>query len=159
MMVSDGLIEQVNIRHTGNIIDLVIEATESMLFEAPKVAGVINDWKTIDLSQPQQKLLAESAHSLRFDEGTPSPAPEKLLTVRRYDDNGSDLWTVFNRIQENTVRGGLRTMTQAHRDDEGRYHPARRGRTREVVGIDQNTKLNRALWSLAEKMAELKHPA
>ena len=28
--------------------------------------------------------------------------------------------------------------------------------TREVKGIDQDVKLNRALWTLANKMAELK---
>ena len=70
-----------------------------------------------------------------------------MLTIRRREDTGNDLWSVFNRVQENTVRGGLR-----FRNEE----TGRRNRTREVKGIDQNIRLNRALWELAEKMASLK---
>jgi hypothetical protein len=35
----------------------------------------------------------------------------------------------------------------------------RRVTTREVRGIDQDVRLNRALWQLAERMAELKGAA
>lgn len=147
LMVAESLCEAIHIRHTGNIIDRVIEGTTSLLQNAPAVSDAVSSWRNIQLTQPEQRILAEEAHSLRFDtlEGTPSP--EKLLTVRRTADNGSDLWSTFNRIQENVVRGGLRTI-----DPE----TFRRNRTREVKGIDQNIKLNRALWSLAEKMASLK---
>ena len=34
--------------------------------------------------------------------------------------------------------------------------PSRRVSTREIKGIDQDVRLNRALWTLAEKMAELR---
>ncbi len=147
LMVAESLCEAIHIRHTGNIIDRVIESTTSLLQNAPRVSDTVSQWRNIQLTEPEQRILAEEAHSLRFDtlEGTPNP--EKLLTVRRSADNGSDLWSTFNRIQENVVRGGLRTI-----DPETR----RRNRTREVKGIDHNIKLNRALWSLAEKMASLK---
>ena len=147
LMVAESLCEAIHIRHTGNIIDRVIEGTTSLLQNAPAVADTVTTWRNIQLTQPEQRILAEEAHSLRFDTMEGTPNPEKLLTVRRSADNGSDLWSTFNRIQENVVRGGLRTV-----DPE----TFRRNRTREVKGIDQNIKLNRALWSLAEKMASLK---
>jgi|SRR5579864_6721668 len=146
MMVAEGLTEIVRIRHTGNIIQNVIEATRNILLAAPKVTEAVKLWKTIDLNPSEARLLAEGAHSLRFEEGAVAPEPEKLLQPRRYADNGTDLWSTFNRIQENTVEGGLRTYSTT----------GRRNRTRAVVGIAENTKLNRALWSLAAKMAELK---
>jgi hypothetical protein len=67
-----------------------------------------------------------------------------------YDEstNKPDLWHTFNRIQENSLKG-VRT-----RDD--RWH---RVTSRAVKGIDGDVKLNRALWSLAEKFAELKRAA
>jgi hypothetical protein len=158
MMVAEGVAEIVRIRHTGNIIQNVIEATNNILLAAPKVVDAITNWKQIELSRPEQLILAEEAHSLRFQEGSPAPEVEKLLTVRRREDNSNDLWSTFNRIQENVVSGGLRLPTTSARIDEetGRYIAARRTRTRAVTGIGDNTKLNRSLWSLAEKMAALK---
>ena len=147
MMVSEGLADLVKIRHTGNIIESVIENTRRILDAAPLVANAISRWKTIDLKPSEARILAEEAHSLRFEDGANAPVAEKLLQPRRLADNGTDLWTTFNRIQENVITGGLRTTNPV---------TFRRNRTRPVVGIAENTKLNRALWSLAEKMAELK---
>jgi hypothetical protein len=48
-------------------------------------------------------------------------------------------------------RGGLHAI---QRDAEGRR--VRRVSTRRINGIDQDVRLNRALWQLAAKMAELK---
>jgi len=51
------------------------------------------------------------------------------------------------RVQENLVQGGLSTRTAN----------GRRNRTRAIQGIDQNVKVNRALWILAEEMKRLKN--
>ena len=149
-MVVGDVFESIHIRHIGNIIDRIIEASTQMLQNAPKLAESINRFRTITLQPSEQLLLAEAAHSLRFDEGSNMAAaitPEKLLTVRRHEDNNSDLWSVFNRVQENVIRGGLRG---------NRIPGVNRVRSRAVKGIDQDTKLNKALWTLAEKMAALK---
>jgi hypothetical protein len=55
----------------------------------------------------------------------------------------------MNVVQENVIKGGLSAMRRDGRE-------TRRVTTREVRGIDQDVKLNRALWQLAERMAELK---
>lgn len=155
MMVSDGMVEGLRIRHTGNIIEQVVESANHLIERAPVVMDTIREWRALPLSVPEQNLLAESAHSLRFEEGIPAPQAVSLLQPHRREDTGDNLWSVFNRIQENTVRGGV-----VPRDGNGyrlRGTNGRRiGRTRAVTGINENVKLNRALWSLAEKMAELK---
>ena len=56
------------------------------------------------------------------------------------------LWTTFNVVQENVIRGGIR----------GRTEKGSLTRTREVTGIDGDIKLNQALWKLAEEFAKLK---
>ena len=76
-----------------------------------------------------------------------------MLTVRRSVDRSDDLWTTTNVIQENVIRGGLSAWG---RDANNR---PRRVTTREVRGIDQDVKLNRALWVLGERMAQLKAAA
>ena len=96
---------------------------------------------------------------LRFPkahEAVPSPAPiapEALLKPRRAADRGADLWSAFNVIQENVIRGGQRGQVVAA--DGAR----RRASVREVTGIDQGRALNRALWVLTERMAELRSKA
>jgi hypothetical protein len=54
------------------------------------------------------------------------------------------LWTTFNRVQENIIRGGLSARTKQGKST----------RTR-VTGMDKDTSLNRALWILSERMNEL----
>jgi hypothetical protein len=92
---------------------------------------------------------------LRFGErgvediGGHRPAPvaaEQLIEARRPEDIGNSLWTTFQRVQENVIRGG-RT---------GRSAQGRRLQTRPVGSIDRGVSLNRALWMLAEEMRKLK---
>ncbi len=65
---------------------------------------------------------------------------------RRVLDRGQDLWTTFNVVQENVIRGGIR----------GRTEKGKMTRTREVTGIDGDIKLNQVLWKMAEEFAKLK---
>jgi hypothetical protein len=106
------------------------------------------------VNQEEQYILARSAHVLRFGDGdgeTKTPIrPEQLLSARRSGDLGSDLWTTWNVVQENAIKGGIRAVT---RDEFGRPH---RVKSRAVTGIDQDIKLNKALWLLGAEMAKLK---
>lgn len=146
LIVAESLVESIHVRHVGNIVQEVLESSTKLIERAPEVLETVNQWKSLMLTDGEQKILAEEAASVRFDGESPVEAA-RLLTVRRQADSENDLWSVFNRIQENTVRGGLK-----FRNEE----TGRRNRTRQVKGIDQNIRLNRALWSLAEKMAALK---
>jgi translation initiation factor 1 (eIF-1/SUI1) len=67
------------------------------------------------------------------------------------------MWTTLNVVQENVIKGGLQGV--AITTDERGRRQRRNVTTRQVNGIDQDVKLNRALWTLAEKMAELKSAA
>ena len=157
MMVAEGLVEIVKIRHTGNVIQEVLTATHNMIQRAPLVADAIRLWKGIELKQSEALLLAQGAHRLRFEEGANAPSYEKLLQTRRREDNATDLWTTFNRIQENVVNGGLRAYTKPTVNEEtGRFIPARAIKTHAIKGIAENSKLNRELWTLAAEMAKIK---
>jgi hypothetical protein len=147
-------LDTIKVRHTGRAIDKVIEGTYSVLEYAPKVVESIANWQSIPLAREERLALANSAHIARFGDkdgvvNTPIKV-EQLLITRRHADNQNDLWTTFNVIQENVIKGGL----SAYRRDE--HGNARRATTRQVTGIDQDVKLNKALWVLAERMAELK---
>ena len=95
---------------------------------------------------PQQAAYASAALSLRYDEGEAPIRPEQVIRPRRTDDRDPSLWNTFNVVQENLVNGGIHGANPETR---------RRLRTRAVSGISENTRLNKALWTLTEEMRKL----
>jgi hypothetical protein len=163
MVCANGLIagdtfEGVKVRHSGDAVGDVIEGAYRVLGDAPKIADQVDSFRSLTLNRDERQVFAEAAHMIRFpdhyaegDDRTETPIrADQLLTARRYDDRAADLWTTFNAVQENVIRGGITAM--------GRNATGQRRRvtTREVNGIDQNRSLNRALWTLTERMAQLK---
>lgn len=147
-MVAGDVVEQVSVRHTGDVMDNVIEGAYRVLEQFEKVDAAKDQMKAITLQPAEAMAYADAAIELRYGEERPVK-PADALRVRRHGDEGRDLWTTFNRVQETLIRGGDR-----FRDANGR-----RARTREVSGIDQNVKLNKAIWKLTEEMAKLKQAA
>ena len=135
-------------KHVGFKPELFIDSARQLGAQLDKTANVVDAWKAIDLEETEKGVFALAAHQVIYDEPEAAPIrPDQLLTPRRYADRTeNNLWTTFNTIQENTIRGGL----------YGRNKKGRRARTRAVTSIDKNKKLNQALWTLTEKMAELK---
>jgi hypothetical protein len=97
-------------------------------------------------------MLGKSApYSTPFSPETAPIKPEKLLGSRRFADDNSDLFTTYNVVQENIIKGGLHGTVY---DPETRT--TRKMTTRPVRSLDRDIKLNQALWVLTEKMAEFK---
>lgn len=136
-------------RHSGDVIGDVIEGAFRIVNDFEKVAEEIDTMKSVQLPAPLQNAFALAAIEARFDGEQKPVTAEQVLRIRRADDQSADAWTVFNRIQENIIKGGLRGFT---RDAHGR--PQRRT-TREVKGIDQSDALNRAMWRLGVEVAKL----
>jgi hypothetical protein len=156
LIVGAGELDVLRIPHTGNIVDEVIEGSFRVLNSSVRALEAPEKWSKLALSNGERNALAEAAHVLRFGDAeghvdTPITA-QQLLYTRRPEDKADDLWSTFNVIQENVIRGGL--SARAPRDERGR-----RGRmvsTREINGIGQDVKLNKALWVLAERLAQAK---
>ena len=150
LVIAESTCADVSVRHSGNVVGEVIEGAFKVLDDTKTAIDASQRMAALTLSRPEQEVFAEAAAQLRWDnpEETPIRA-EQLLSNRRYGDDGNDLWKTFNRVQENVIRGGLR----------GRTTTNRRMTTREVTGVSENIRLNRALWTLAEKMEALKAAA
>jgi hypothetical protein len=157
LVAQTSTIDTVKVRHTGDVTSKVIEGTFKVLNSADRLLSAPADWSNIRLDSDTKMAFAEAARVIRFGDAngevnTPVQA-RQMLIPRRAGDQANDLWTTFNVVQENAIRGGL---TGIRRDEHGN---ARRATTRQVTGIDQDVKLNKALWVLAERMAELKQAA
>lgn len=155
MVICDTSMGAVRIPHKANAVGDVIDASYTVVDSAQGSVEQAREWSRIELKRDEQMFLAEAAHTLRFEPETSLAAaiqPAALLAPRRFADTGSDLWSVANRVQENVIKGGLHGIA---RNDED-HRRSRRVRTRAVTGVDQDVKLNKAIWALAQKMAELK---
>lgn len=145
--------DSIRVRHAGRIETVahkVIDATYSVVRDADRALEAPDKWSRISLDEGERLAFAEGAHTVRFADQPTPVQPVQLLEPRRAEDTGSDLWSVFNRVQENVIRGGV----PATRILENGQH--RRMRSRAIKGIDTNVSLNKALWTLAERMVELK---
>jgi len=153
LIVSDGNFDAISVPHVGDIRGRVIEGSFEVIDAAKSAGERAASWRAVTLSQDEQRVLANAAIGLRYEaeEGKSLPVTaDQILAPRRIEDQSPDLWTTFNRVQENLTQGG-----QTYRNARTR----RRMTTREVKSIDGNTSLNRALWRLGDEMARLKSVA
>lgn len=151
-LVCGDTLGEVRVPHKGKIVDQVIEGAFDILDGFELVRESRNEMRALTLAPEEAQAFARAALTLKHEPDASKPAPiteNQLLQPRRAADTPADLWSTFNRIQENVIAGGL----------PARAANGRRQSTRPVQGIDQNIKLNRALWTLAEEMRRLKGSA
>lgn len=95
---------EVCVPHLGDVTEKVIEG-------AYEVLGIFDDMeamKSISLTLNEQSLFARAALTYRYEEHDKFPITEsQLLTPRRWEDKKDDLWTTFQYVQENMIKGGL----------------------------------------------------
>jgi hypothetical protein len=116
------------------------------------IADQVSNLKEIRLLADEQQIFAEAAHRLVYDNPETAPIkPERLLNIRRFADKDSSLFTTYNVVQENIIKGGIHGTVY---DTE--TSKTRKMTTRPVKSLDRDIKLNQALWILTEKMAEFK---
>ena len=142
-LIAGNIHNDIRIRHSGNVIDQVIEGSYRVLSEVEAGLSRIDRFKSITLNEGQKLTFADQAITLRWGERSPIKDPAELLSIHRHSDRKDDLWTVFNTVQENLMRGGL----------NGRSFNGRRVTTRAINGVNENVRINRGLWDLADKLA------
>src|SRR5258707_7465561 len=121
------------------------EASFKVLGAVPDIMNKVQLFQDRILTDAERLALATGAATYRWED--PSKAPVKasmLLNTRRYGDDAKDLWTTLNTVQENIIRGGQRDYSR--RLPSGSRMP----KSRPIKGIDEDLRLNKALWHMAE---------
>lgn len=151
LVVADSTVATVRLSHVNLTMDRVLDASHSILGAASKVRDTIADWKQTPISPEDAMHLAEQGIKLRWsNELTPDQypvTPATLLRRQRADDQPKDLWTTFNVVQENLIRGGVS-------DTYRRINPSSQsrrffGRVRNLKALDESLRVNRGLWEVA----------
>src|ERR1700756_5781681 len=145
MVVSDGTFQRISIKHSGFNPDSVIEASFKVLTAGPDIMNKVQLFQDRILTDAEQLALATGAAAYRWEDLTKAPvSPSLLLNPRRYGDGAKDLFITLNCVQENIIRGGQRDRSRRHPDG------SRMPKSRAIKGIDEDMKLNKALWEMAE---------
>ncbi|EGX5146829.1 DUF945 domain-containing protein [Salmonella enterica] len=138
---------EIRVPHKGDIVWQVIEGAYEVMGIFDKVTENMESMKSVILNQDEQYLFGKAALTVRYEDENKIPvSPEQIITPRRREDKQNDLWTTYQRVQENMMKGGL----------PGRSASGKNTRTRAVTGIDGDIRLNKALWMIAEQFRECK---
>lgn len=180
-LCSNGLVRhsgdmgEIRVLHRNYNPTLLEEALKTFISSVHTTVTEVDTFQSITLDTQEQKLLAQSAIEMRFEptvldeeehakdnsKGIWYPVtPELALTKRRTKDETQTLWGTFSVLQENLVdKGGLRTLpnpTNLRNQNLKPWERPRRTRIRAIKSLDANVSLNRHLWALTKRMADLK---
>lgn len=150
LAVGENLVQPISVKHIGRNGNEAIEASYRIVENVPQISEAVQGMHDLVLNQDERLAFAESALVAKYGNertGSTDILPSSILRARRNEDQDLNLWTTFNVVQENLIKGGQRTVN-ANR--------TRRITTRGVNSLSENAKLNSALWTLAESMKTLK---
>jgi hypothetical protein len=145
MVVADATFERISIKHVGFSPDSVIQASFEILDAVPQIMDKVQLFQDRVLTDAERLALATGAAAHRWEDLDKAPVnPSLLLNPRRYGDGAKDLWTTLNTIQENITKGGQRDYSRRRPNGD------RMPKSRAIKGIDEDLRLNKALWHKAE---------
>ncbi|BBN60636.1 DUF932 domain-containing protein [Hydrogenovibrio marinus] len=149
MVTQTGDLGNIRVRHGKQVVENIIEGSLQLAVEIPNLSESVEKFQSTLISKEEARVFAEAALMMRYGDNwkNQSPvSPEMLLLPRRNEDKEPSLWKIFNRVQENFMKGGLL----------GRSVNGRLTRTRAIKSVAEDVRLNRALWKLTEDFSHHK---
>lgn len=141
LVVSSREFENMKIRHYGYSFEELQETIKSMVEKLPLTVESLNKFRSVELGQEQMLDFAKKALLTRFDEKELENIKidfNDLLTPTRPQDKGSDLWSVYNVVQEKLTHGmfnyGYGTKIR---------------KARKIKNFNKDLELNEKLYGLA----------
>jgi hypothetical protein len=147
LVCSNGLVistqdfADLKIRHFGYKFEELQKTITSMVEKLPLTVESMNKFKQTQLAEEQIMDFAKKALTVRFGEDEMSRITvdyNEFIKPTRKEDEGNDLWSVFNRVQEKIIDGdftyGYATKTR---------------KARRIKNFNQDIVLNSNLYELA----------
>lgn len=160
LIISDATFSNISIRHMGYTDHAVHQAIEQISDSIPGIAKNVKEFQEIELTPDEQGIFAQAALAVKYStvEEREFDILRLLAPVRRVDDNPT-LWSTFNTVQEKLIKGGRYEKKPIYTNMPGLKNITKTGRARAVNSITEDVRINKGLWLLTEKMAELKRSA
>jgi len=132
LVISDADFGVMSIRHLNYTFESLQAKVAEMIGKLPKLVNKINTFKAKELTETEMADFATKASALRTKK---TVNIMDVLTPTRTEDQGNDLWVVFNRVQEKILGG---SYTSGGR------------KARSVKNFQKDIQLNEQLFVLAE---------
>jgi len=131
LVVSDADFSNVSIRHMNYTFESLQAKVSEVIEKLPGLVQKINLFKSTKLTEDQINEFAYKAATLRTKARV---NVMELLEVTRNEDQGNDLWAVFNRVQEKIIGGSFRSGKR---------------KSRSVTSFQKDIEINEQLFELA----------
>jgi hypothetical protein len=132
LVVSDADFNNVSIRHINYTFESLQTKINEIIAKLPGLVNKINTFKAKTLTEVEMNDFATKASQLRTKK---TVNIMDVLSATRTEDQGNDLWVVFNRVQEKILGG---SYTSGGR------------KARSVKNFQKDIQLNEQLFELAE---------
>lgn len=147
LVVCNNQMVDMSIRHINYDFEELRRIVASAIEQVPGIVNTMNEMRTIMLTDEQKTALATEVVKIRKgvedDENyvVDAEVVEDILTPVRSEDNGNDLWTIFNICQEKMIKGGFgfRGATNKLRKQRG------------ITSIKKDMDFNQRLWQTASQ--------
>ena len=147
MICSNGLViaetqfEAVKIRHMGYSFEELQSQIREMVEKLPLTVESMNKMKETEFGQEQAVEFAKKALATRFTNqelDRLSIDIDGLLTPVRKEDEGNDLWSIFNIVQEKIITGDFEYIVGS-----------KVRKAREIKNFKQDQKINKEMFEVA----------
>lgn len=127
-------------RHTKYDFTGIKNLIENKVTGLNDVVTKINRWNQIEMKPLDRRKFAEEAIKLRTKTDRVAEEYEiiEVLNPRRDEDSANTLWHVFNRVQENLIKGGYQMNNRT---------------ARAITNPIADMEINQGLWQVAEEYA------
>ena len=149
LVIADQEFGKMKIRHMGYDFEALRGLMTEMVKDLPLTVESMNKFKETELNVNQKYDLARKALETRFKvrenqkvDQTYKIDLDKLLTPVRGADKGSDLWSVFNVVQEKIVEGDFEYISGA-----------KLRKARKIKNFKQDLEVNQKLFTIAKEFA------
>lgn len=132
-----GTVKERHIKYTQEQVSMIVDEQVLKMESAVKR---INHWISRPMTSKEQFAFATEALALRLADDRKPEQYEliSLLEPKRKEDAQNDLWHVFNRTQENLIKGGFELNERT---------------ARAITNPITDLEINLKLWEIAEKYA------
>tara|TARA_R110000796_G_scaffold137785_1_gene253889 strand:+ start:202 stop:1035 length:834 start_codon:yes stop_codon:yes gene_type:complete len=145
LVIADEEFEAVKMRHMGYTFEDLQEMLKGMVEKLPLTVESMNTMKSIEMEQDQILAFAKDALLARFTEKEMNRIEvdlQEFVNPVRKEDSGTDLWSVFNVVQEKLITG-----------DFGYRAGGKARKAREVKNFKQDMVINKKLYNVALEYA------
>ena len=141
------LFGNIHVKHIHVNYDSVLNASQNVAKRIPLVMESIQDMLSILLDTQEITMFCDISGALNWGSVRKMPFISTDLTQYRTGrDTTLNLYNVFNRVQENIMKGGLKGYSASGKPII----------TRAIKSIDREVKVNEGLWNLAELCKKIK---